>query len=221
MKAIILAAGRGKRMREYTNAQPKPLIAVSNTTLIERNILQLKSAGVTEMVINVSYMADQIMAALGNGKAYGVSITYSIETTALETGGGIKNALPLLSDSPFVVVSSDIWSDYDFKLLKQLSVSGAHLVLVKNPTYHLSGDFGLEENQVTLTAREKYTFASIALLHPKIFVNWDQGVYPLSHVLKAAIKAGQVTGEYYDGAWFNVGTPEELALCEHAAMSRV
>jgi len=202
MKAMILAAGYGKRMQAHTDV-PKPLIKVHNTTLIERNILALKNAGIKEIVINVSYKADQIISHLDDGAQHGVSIEYSIEKTPLETGGGVKKALPLLSDH-FIVLSADIWTDYPFNTL--LSKREAHVVLVKHKE---KGDFGLEEQQVIVGDRQ-LTYANIAVLSKALFSSYQDDYFPLSHVLYDAVHRGVVTGEYYEGCWYNVGSPQVL-----------
>ena len=214
MKAMILAAGRGVRMQSLTDNTPKPLLKVKNTTLIEHNLLQLKQAGITEVVINVCYLADQIIEKLGDGSQYGLEIHYSVEDALLDTGGGIKKALPLLGDAAFLVLSSDIWTDYPFENLVNKTVNGAHLVLVDNPSYHASGDFGLQDNIVVEKADDKLTYSSIAVMHPQLFDGYEESVFPLSTVFRDAMSKGVVTGEHYDGVWFNVGTPEELRAVE-------
>lgn len=211
MKAMILAAGRGERMQSYTNTIPKPLLTVNGVSLLERNLWQLKSAGVSSVVINVCYLAEQIIEKIGDGSAYGLQVAYSIERDGLlDTGGGIRHALPLLGESPFLVLSSDIWTDYPFSRLVSKTIADAHLVLVDNPDYHPRGDFGLSGDRVTQSDQQMITYANIAVLHPRLFSPYDQTVFPLSRVLRDAIAAGVVTGERYTGTWFNVGTPEVL-----------
>lgn len=213
MKAMILAAGRGSRMREYCADFPKPLMPIGNTTLIENMLCQLAKAGIEEVIINVSYLAQKIIDALGDGDRYGVRIQYSIEKErALETGGGVKKALPLLGEAPFLVVSGDIWTQYPFATLTNKKIDGAHLVLVNNPTFHPAGDFCLHSGRVDLINGERFTFGNIAILHPSLFATCDQAIFPLSIVLKEAINKGLVTGELYQGVWHNVGTPDELEI---------
>lgn len=210
MKAMILAAGRGKRMREYCSNIPKPLLPVANTTLIENLLLQIAAAGIVDVVINVSYFAEKIMSTLGDGGRYGVNIHYSIEENQpLETGGGIRKALSLLCDSAFLTVSSDIWTSYPFEKLVNKNIEGGHLVLVDNPTYHPKGDFCLRSDRVSLTGDKRFTFGNIAVLHPSLFEGCHETYFPLSIVLKEAIKNGVVTGDHYQGMWHNIGTPEE------------
>lgn len=213
MKAMLLAAGLGARMHQQYPDLPKPLIRVGDTTLIEHNVMQLKRSGITEIVVNVSYMRHKIMAVLGDGSKYGVHVQYSIEEDSpLETGGGIKKALPLLGDAPFLALSADIWTQYEFEKLFSQTQSDAHLVLVQNPSYHPNGDFILQDGYVALdqAGEDKFTFSNIAVLQPKLFKNISNTVFPLSEVLKTTIKKGAVTGELYSGVWYNVGTPEEL-----------
>ncbi len=214
MKAMILAAGRGERMQSLTTNTPKPLLKIKETTLIEHNLLQLKQAGISEVIINVCYLADQIIEKLGDGTQYGLQIKYSVEDSLLDTGGGIKKALPLLDDEPFLVLSSDIWTEYHFENLMTRTVDGAHLILVENPSYHADGDFGLDDGFVIAKADKKFTYSNISVVHPKLFASYDNDVFPLSQVFRDAIQVGKVTGGHYDGVWFNVSTPEELSAVE-------
>lgn len=210
MRAMILAAGRGERMGALTATSPKPLLRVAGNYLIEYAILSLKRAGIHDIVINVSYQAALIKKALGNGKRYGVNIFYSEEKERLETGGGILQALPLLGPDPFVVVSCDIVCDYPSASLPQYPVGLAHLVLVENPEFHPRGDFGLRDGKVDMLAKPSMTFANIGVYRPELFADCEPGHFPLNRLLFAAIEKGQVTGECYQGEWFNVGTPEQL-----------
>lgn len=210
MKAMILAAGRGERMMPLTHDTPKPLLKVGEYTLIEHTLLNLRRAGISEVVINVCYFAEHIMNRLGDGARYDMSIAYSEEKAGLlGTGGGILQALPLLGDAPFMVVSADIWTDYPFAHLKTVPCPVAHLVLVDNPAFHTTGDFGLQDNVITNTPPKK-TYASFAVFNPALFQQHAPGYFSLIDVLKAPIAAGQVTGEYYAGMWKNVGTPALL-----------
>jgi MurNAc alpha-1-phosphate uridylyltransferase len=210
MRAMILAAGRGKRMGELTQHMPKPLLRVAGYYLIEYAISRLKRAGIQEIVINVSYEGEQIKAVLGDGKQYGVVITYSEENPVLETGGGILRALPLLGEEPFLVLSSDIISDFSLASLPRSLKGLAHLVLVDNPPFHPKGDFGLQKDYVTLEAESLLTYASIGVYHPELFAQSKPGYFPLNKLLFPAIQRGLVTGEYFQGKWFNVGTPKQL-----------
>jgi len=210
MKAMILAAGRGKRLRPLTDHTPKPLLEVSDQPLIVYHLLNLKKIGVEEIVINISYLAEQIQAVLGNGSKYGVNITYSYEPTALETGGGIFQALPLLGPAPFIVISADIWTDYPLQNLPHQLSGLAHLIMVDNPSFHPNGDYGLIDNKLILTDSNRLTYANIGLFHPHLFTNCQAGIFPLRNVFDSAIQAGKITAEHYKGAWANVGTLENL-----------
>lgn len=211
MRAMILAAGRGERMGALTDALPKPLLKVGDHYLIEHAIFQCQRAGITELVMNLSYHGELIKAALGNGSRYGVRITYSHEPERLETGGGIVNALPLLGDEPFVVLSADVISDYNLNQLPALSHQWAHLVLVPNPDFHNAGDFGLIDGCVDVAASPKYTFGNISVLHPALFQGCELKRFPLREVFMKAIAAQKMTGEIYHGPWYNVGNPSQLA----------
>lgn len=213
MKAMILAAGRGERMRPLTDRVPKPLAPLAGKCLIDPLLFRLSQAGVCEVVINVCYLADKIINYLGDGRNYGLKITYSVEEEvgSLETGGGIYRALPLLGYQPFLLISSDIVTDYPFETLLNKKIPGmAHLVLVDNPHFHPSGDFHLSEGAVNLRKGVRLTYASIAILHPELFANCSPGKFPLNKVFLEAIEQQMVSGEYYRGKWFNVGTLEEL-----------
>jgi MurNAc alpha-1-phosphate uridylyltransferase len=216
MKAMILAAGRGERMRPLTDNTPKPLLTVAGRPLIGWTIEQLKRAGVVDLVVNISHLADQISDALGDGSAFGVRITYSFEQEALETAGGIAWALPLLDDQPFLVVNSDVYSAYDFSGLsnraRTLSAQApAHLVLVNNPDHHPQGDFGLRDGVVT-TRGECLTFSGIGAYHPALFSGVKRGEKArLAAQLAKPIVQGRVSGEHFLGEWNDVGTPQRLA----------
>jgi len=210
MKAMLLAAGFGKRMGTLTKHLPKPLLSAGNNTLIEHNLLQLRDAGIQEVIINVHYFCDQIMNFLGNGKKYHLKIHYSIETHLLGTGGGIQNALSHFNGEPFLLLSSDIWTDYPLKQLINCRARTTHLILVNNPHFHLEGDYGLTKEGVIHFDKPKFTYANCALLHPDLFSRQKNGAYPFTDVLHPAISNKRVTGEHYNGHWFNAGTPEEL-----------
>src|SRR3990167_5562853 len=211
MRAMILAAGRGERMGELTLHTPKPLLKVGGHFLIEYAIANLKQADITDIVINIAYHQEQITAALGNGHAFGVDIVYSREKERLETGGGILQALPLLGDEPFIVISSDVISDYPLQQLHCPSDSLAHLLMVDNPHYHPRGDFGIRNGKIVTDAMPTFAFASVGIYRKELFANCHPGHFRLTNVLVPAITAGNVTGEHYQGMWYNIGTPQELA----------
>jgi MurNAc alpha-1-phosphate uridylyltransferase len=223
MLAMILAAGRGERMRPLTDHTPKPLLQAGGEPLIVWHIERLVYAGITELVINHAHLGAQIEQALGNGSRYGASIRYSDEGTALETAGGIAFALPLLGDEPFVVVNGDIYCDFDFSHLPTRaaalanSADMAHLVLVDNPEHNLKGDFGLQEGRVlTLPPSPfplpgSYTFSGIGLYKPQLFAHIARGSKaPLAPLLREQIALGKVSGEHHRGVWVDVGTPQRL-----------
>ena len=219
MKALILAAGRGERMRPLTDVTPKPLLKVGGKPLITWVIERLKRAGVVDLVVNTSHLAEQIEHALCDGARLDTHIAYSFEREALETAGGIAWALPLLDDKPFIVVNSDVYSDYDFSALTQraqkLSASQpAHLVLVNNPDHHPQGDFGLHEGVVT-AGGTLLTFSGIGAYHPALFAGITRGEKArLAAQLAQPIAGGRVTGEHFRGEWNDVGTPQRLVELE-------
>ena len=207
---MILAAGRGERMRPLTDDCPKPLLPVAGKPLIAHHLERLAASGFRELVINVSYGAEQIRATLGDGTRYGVNIQYSLEPPgALETGGGIAHALQLLGEAPFAVINGDIWCNYPISQLRAVDVRLAHLVLVDNPDHHAAGDFGLDEDTVTLPepSRQTYTFAGIGVYRPELFHGIEDLRFRLGPLLKAAARQELVTGEHYRGEWLDVGTP--------------
>lgn len=211
MKAMILAAGRGERMRPLTDTTPKCLVRIGGQTLIEHHVHALARAGITGLVINYAYLGEQIVTALGDGHVYGVDIAYSPETgSALETGGGIYNALPLLGSDPFLVVNSDIWTGFAFEGLPAQPDGLAHLVMVDNPGHHPEGDFSLSSGQLSGSGPAMLTFSGIGVYRPELFAGCTAGAFPLAPVLRRAMDAGQVSGEHYSGSWFDIGTPERL-----------
>lgn len=210
MKAMILAAGRGERMRPLTDETPKPLLPVGGRPLIEHHLLALAQAGIGEVVINHAHLGERIEAALGDGSSYGLSIQYSPEGTALDTAGGIKHALPLLGDAPFIVVNGDVWTDYPFHRLPARPAGLAHLVLVDNPEANPEGDFVLEGTHVRDGHGPRLTFSGIGVYHPALFDETPAGAFPLAPLLRRAMVAMAVTGEHYSGRWVDVGTPERL-----------
>jgi MurNAc alpha-1-phosphate uridylyltransferase len=211
MKAMILAAGRGERMRPLTDSTPKPLLRIGGQTLIEHHVYALAQAGITELVINHAWLGDQIVKALGNGSAYGVEIMYSPETGAsLETGGGILNALPLLGSDPFLVVNGDIWTGFAFDTLPSKPDGLAHLVMVDNPEHHKDGDFSLSAGLLSQSGPAMLTFGGIGVYRPELFSDCTAGAFPLAPVLRRAMDVGQVSGAHFSGSWFDIGTPERL-----------
>jgi len=211
MKAMILAAGRGERMRPLTDTVPKPLLAAGGHRLIEYHLHALARAGITDIVINHAHLGAQIAACLGDGARYGVHITYSPEgERGLETGGGILRALPLLGAEPFLVVNADIWTDYPFARLPQAPDAQAHLVLVSNPAHHPAGDFTLADGRIGNDAAARHTFSGIGVYRPELFASCRPGAFPLAPLLRAAATRGAVSGELYAGAWMDIGTPARL-----------
>jgi MurNAc alpha-1-phosphate uridylyltransferase len=214
VKAMILAAGRGERMQPLTDHTPKPLLAVAGKPLIVHHLEALRTAGITELVINTGHLGEQLPAALGDGRQWGVQIVYSPEPPeALETGGGIFQALPLLGLEPFLVVNGDVWTDYPFQRLPSAPTGLAHLILVNNPPHLLQGDFSLAQDngRVGESGEQRFTFSGVSLLRPALFAGCTPGRFPLGPLLRRAMPSGEVTGEYYAGAWRDIGTPQRLA----------
>jgi len=214
MKAFILAAGRGERMRPLTDHTPKPLLEAGGKPLIVWHLERLAAAGFREIVVNHAHLGAQIEAALGDGSRWGLNIRYSPEPPgALETAGGIASALPLLGEDSFLVVNGDVYCDWDFKRAQQLAGRTAHLVMVANPAHHSGGDFSLDGGRVVYARGEQtLTYAGIGVFSPAFFADVAAGsVMKLRPLLDAAIAAGRLTGERYDGRWVDVGTPQRLA----------
>jgi N-acetyl-alpha-D-muramate 1-phosphate uridylyltransferase len=208
---MILAAGRGERMRPLTDATPKPLLVVRGRPLIEHHVLALARAQVSSIVINLSWLGGQIRAYLGDGARYGVAIRYSDEQPrALESAGGIFRALPLLGPGPVAVVNGDVFTDYPLKDLQIAADRNAHLVLVQNPPHHPGGDFGLEDSSVMAGGVRPLTFAGLAVYRREFFEGCADGAFPLKPLLLRSIAAGRCSGERYRGLWEDVGTPERL-----------
>lgn len=210
---MILAAGRGERMRPLTDTTPKPLLQVGGKPLIEYHLDALARGGVREVVINLSWKGAQLRQALGDGSRFGLTLHYSDEgEVALETGGGIVKALPLLGPDPFIVVSGDIWSDFPLTRAASALCAAdvAHFVLVPNPQFHLRGDFGLSGGRVTVSGAPLYTYANIGVFRPEFFAGYGAERFPLVKPMREWIGRGQVSGELYEGAWCNVGTPPQL-----------
>ena len=217
MKAMILAAGLGNRMRPLTLYKPKPLLEVGGKPLIVWHIEKLKSIGITEIVINSAWLADMLIGALGDGSQFGVKILWTREEEGLETAGGIINALPLLGAEPFILVNGDVWTTFDFADLFKIDLQDdlAHLVFVENPTQHPKGDFTLQEGRAYTfdqnVAGESLTFSGVSVIHPKMFDGLEQGKRPLAPLLKDAMLNGKVSAEKMQAVWVDVGTPERLA----------
>ena len=211
MKAIILAAGKGERFGSITKSLPKPLIQLGNITLIEHNILLLKKHGFLELIINVSYLSDMIIDFIGNGEKYGVNITYSIESAGpLETGGGIHNALSFLGDNPFLVINSDIYTDCKLSNIKIDQNDHGVLVMVKNPTHNLNGDFSCSNGRVITGDIKKLTYSGISVLNPIIFKNFKLEKYKLIDVLVKEVNNNKISAFMHDGIWCDVGDIKKL-----------
>ena len=206
MNAMILAAGRGERLRPYTDNCPKPLLEVKGIPLIEYHLRALARAGMESVVINVSWLADMIEQRLGDGSRFELQIIYSREDEALETAGGILQALPWLDDR-FIVVNGDVFTDYDFKQLPEIDTD-AHLVLVDNPEHNPAGDFALVDGQIGNQEQGRYTFAGIAMYQKSFYKGLSEGKRALAPLLREGAESGRVSGEYFDGEWFDVGTVE-------------
>nr|WP_314479052.1 nucleotidyltransferase family protein [uncultured Pseudomonas sp.] len=223
MKAMILAAGKGERMRPLTLHTPKPLLPLAGRPLIEYHLMALAAAGITEVVINHAWLGQQIEDHLGDGSRYGLRIDYSPEGEPLETGGGIFKALPLLGDAPFMLINGDIWTDYDFTRLHRPLQGLAHLVLVDNPGHHGQGDFRLAGTQVVDgdATPGTLTFSGISVLHPALFEGCNPGAFKLAPLLRQAMTRGKVSGEHFAGHWVDVGTVERLADAERLLGGRL
>ena len=220
MKAMILAAGLGNRMRPLTLYKPKPLLEVGGKALIVWHIEKLKKIGVTEIVINSAWLADILIGTLGDGSQFGVTIRWTREDEGLETAGGIINALALLGDQPFILVNGDVWTTFDFASLLDINLADdlAHLVFVNNPEQHPQGDFTLasgraytfEQNQ----QGENLTYSGVAVINPKMFDGLEQGKRPLAPLLKQGMLDGKISAEKMQATWFDVGTPERLTALD-------
>ncbi len=218
MKAIVLAAGRGERLRPITDTTPKPLVPVAGKPLIVYHLEALARAGVRDVVINLSWLPDRLRMTLGDGGAFGVRITYSDEgPVALETGGGIFNAVELLGPGPFLVVNGDTFTDIDFGALISVAAVDsragvlARLVLVPNPIQHPRGDFGLDGDLIVNRETDRFTYSGIGLFSPELFAGCQRGKFPLRPLLDRAIEAGRLRGQLHRGDWNDVGTARRLA----------
>lgn len=218
MKAMLLAAGRGERMRPLTDTLPKPLLEAGGKPLLAWHLERLAAAGIREVVINVSWLGERLIERFGDGAQYGLAIAWSRESPApLETAGGVATALPLLGDAPFLLVNSDVYADYDFSRLAaaHLADALAHLVLVPNPEHHSRGDFSLAGRIVGETGTPRYTYAGIALLSPRIVAGVAPGTKaPLGPLLHRAAAEGRAIGELHAGCWCDVGTPQRLSALD-------
>ena len=206
---MILAAGRGERMRPLTDRTPKPLLPVAGKPLIVHHIERLAAQGFVDIVINHAWLGEMIEHELGDGSRWGVKIRYSPEGEALETGGGIFKALPMLTD-PFLVINGDVWSDIDYSSLRISGSDLAHLVLVDNPEHHPDGDFALHDSRLVAEDGARFTFSGIGVYHKALFKECNGGKFPLAPLLYGAIDAGVVSGQYHDGVWIDVGTEQRL-----------
>ena len=221
MKAMILAAGRGERMRPLTDHTPKPLLKVGGKPLIVWHLERLATAGFKEIVINHAHLGEQIEAALGNGALWGLSIVYSPEKLALETAGGIANALPLLGSKPFLVVNGDTYTEIDFAFLQLKLNMLAHLVLIDNPPQHLQGDFAIEAGMLKNEGSQMLTFSGVGVYHPDLFAAIVRGEpAKLAPLLRKAIDNNAATAQYYQGVWHDIGTPERLKNLDESLLKQ-
>ena len=211
MRAMILAAGRGERLRPLTDDIPKPLVEVAGKPLIEFHLEGLARAGFREIVINQGHLGDRLPEALGNGERWGLNIAWSDEQPeALETGGGVFKALPLLGSAPFLVVNGDVWTDYPFSRLRAVKCDRAHLVMVPNPEHNPHGDFALDGARIRADGERMLTFSGIAVYHPRLFRGCRPGKFSVVPLLRAAMDEHLVTGECHGGEWNDIGTLERL-----------
>jgi MurNAc alpha-1-phosphate uridylyltransferase len=210
--AMILAAGRGERLRPLTEYTPKALVEVHGRSLLERHLDKLRSAGIETVVINLGWLGEKIAGKIGSGSAYGLNVVYSPEgDDILETGGGIHRALPLLGSEPFLVVNADIYTDMPLPPAELADEDVGHLVLVPRPPHKQHGDFDLQDGRVCDDGPAAYTFSGVAVYRPGFFADCEAGRFPLAPMLRAAARAGQLSGSVYRGLWEDVGTPERLA----------
>ena len=231
-RALIFAAGRGERLRPLTDSTPKPLIEVGGKSLIVWHLEKLACAGVRDVVINTSHLAEQFEPALGDGARWGITIRYSYEgPTPLETGGGMRRALALLQsgatrsdaerDDPFIAVSADIWSDYDYAALPDSINGSAHLVMVPNPDFHPRGDFNLDDTRLNEDGiGERLTFANIGVYKPAFIEDQPDGVFKLLPLFQRAMRQSELTGERFDGQWHNIGNVAQLQALDTKLKAR-
>jgi len=224
VRAMILAAGRGERMRPLTYAVPKPLLEAGGAPLIVHHLHALQAAGFVDVVVNLSWLGGQIEAALGDGSRYGLRLHYSDEgPEPLETGGGIFRALPLLGEGPFLVLNGDVWTDIDWSHLRERIAPHdlAHLVLVPNPQHNEKGDFVLERGRIVETPGERLTFSGVGVYRAELFHGCTDGAFKLAPLLRATARAGRVSGEVHGGAWLDIGTPQRLAQLDSLLRHRI
>lgn len=226
MKAMILAAGLGKRMRPLTDTLPKPLLPVGGKPLMMYHIERLKELGVREFIINTAYLGEKIEELLGDGFALGVSIEYSREEEPLETGGALLQALPLLGEDPFLLVNGDVWTDYPFERLLDFPLPPeclGHLVLVPNPRHNRRGDFALHDGFLLHNTEvdQGFTFSGISLLRPQLIGGYSERrqMFPLREAFAEGIALNQLSGELYEGEWWDIGTPERLQALDEKLTS--
>lgn len=215
MKAMILAAGRGERLRPLTDTLPKPLLPVARKPLIEYTIESLVAAGFPDIVINLAWLGHRIEAELGNGSRFKARLSYSNEgESGLETAGGIIHALPMLGDQPFLVVNGDILTDYPYARLRTVTTGSAYLVLVANPAHHRCGDFAIRQDRIVVNEGNRFTFSGIGVYSPGFFAGCTPGKLPLAPLLREAMDRGQVSGEFYAGLWMDLGTAKRFREAE-------
>ena len=209
---MILAAGRGNRMRPLTDRTPKPLLEVGGKSLLEWQVERLTLAGIRHIVINHAHLGEQIEQAMGDGSRWGVTLDYSPEGQgrALETGGGIFKALPLLGSQPFIAVNGDIWTEMPYGQLRLPRHRLAHLVMVDNPLHHPEGDFRLLGARVVADGQPRLTFSGVGIYAPALFARCEPGAFPLAPLLRSAMRDKRISGEHYRGRWWDIGTPERL-----------
>ena len=221
MNVMLLAAGRGERLRPITDTRPKALVEVAGVSLLERQLAHLGGQGIRKVVINLGWLGEQLVERIGSGERFGLQVVYSPEyDNVLETGGGIQRALPLLCDRPFWVINADILCDFLLPPLEPHAHCTGHLVLVPNPAYRDNGDFDLHDGRVVNSDKAPLTFSGIALYRPEFFADCKPGRFSIAPLLRHAADAGRLGGEVYRGYWADVGTHERLARAEQQLQAR-
>ncbi len=211
MRAMVLAAGRGERLRPLTDEVPKSLVEVRGESLLERHLANIHAAGVRTVVVNLGWLGDRIVERIGSGKRYGLNVLYSQEgDNILETGGGIHKALPMLGDAPFLVINADIFTDMPVPEIKLADQHIGHLVMVPSPDYRDGGDFDIEDGLIRNGETQRLTFSGVAMYRPSFFDGCKPGRFPLAPMLREAAENGQLSGSLYEGVWADIGTPERL-----------